>query len=212
MGVTFGIAEEHESPDFRANDSFISGCISMARKYGLYIGLQVLRPGWQKYYSKNIIDSIDFILMDALRFPDKDGKIKGIWIEPPVLTDVEDFMERYVAFNIKVLSDHINIWGNPTFLPVSLQGRYDELWTEKRMKAVIDAAVKNNVAIEINSRYRIPEQKFIIAAKAAGARFTFGSNEHDTNIGNIEWSINMAKECGLEAKDFFTPKRRLRID
>ncbi len=36
------------------------------------------------------------------------------------------------------------------------------------MQKVIDAAVKNDVAIEINNRYKIPSATFIKLAKAGG--------------------------------------------
>ena len=77
------------------------------------------------------------------------------------------------------------------------------------MKSLIDAAIKNNVAIEINSIFKIPNARFIKMAKAEGARFTFGSNTHGLGAGDITWSINMAKECGLTKEDFFIPKRKL---
>ncbi len=46
-------------------------------------------------------------------------------------------------------------------------------------------------------------------AKAAGAHFTFGSNTHGLGAGDITWSLNMAKDCGLIGEDFFIPKRVL---
>jgi hypothetical protein len=41
--------------------------------------------------------------------------------------------------------------------------------------------------------------------------FTFGSNQHDTAIGDINWSLAIANECGLKKTDFFIPKRVLLI-
>lgn len=209
MGVTFGIAEEIGTPDINYNNRALSQCLAEARKYHLYIGLQVNQPGWTKLYSRRIIDSLDYVSEDALRFPDKNGQVKLLWTPGVVFPDPQDFMDRYVLYNLRVLSDPITIWVNPTFLPVSLQSRYDELWTDKRMRSLIDAAVKNNIAIEINSRYQIPSKKFILMAKAAGAHFTFGSNEHDVGIGETDWSRKMANDCGLTIKDLFIPPRKL---
>ena len=118
-------------------------------------------------------------------------------------------MDLYIAHHLKVLSEPITIWANPTYLPELFRSRYDELWTDSRMKTVIDAAIKNHVAIEINSNFRIPNARFIKMAKAAGAKFTFGTNTHGLDAGDISWSINMAKECGLTKEDFFIPKRKL---
>ena len=211
MGVVFGIAEEIGSNNLKSNDSILSERISLVKKYHLYLGLQVNQPGWSRLYSKKTLDNLDYVMEDASRFPDKDGQIRLLWHPDVAFDDPEDFMERYVVYNLQVLSEQINIWVNPTYLPETLQQKYDELWTEKRMKRLIDAAVKNNIAIEINSRYQIPGKKFIQMAKAAGAHFTFGSNQHDTNIGEIGWSVKTAKECGLKKEDFFIPKRLLLI-
>jgi hypothetical protein len=211
MGVVFGIAEEISNPDPKQYNGILLNLITQIKTFPLYIGLQVNERNWTSLYSKETLAKIDYIMADALIFPDKDGKVRRIWLPDFVPPDPQDFMERYIKHNLLVLSEPINIWVNPTFLPESLQQRYDELWTDKRMKILIDAAVKNNIAIEINSRYKIPSKKFIDMAKKAGAHFTFGSNQHDTHIGEIEWSVAMAEKCGLQKEDFFVPKRKLSI-
>ncbi len=209
MGVTFGIAEEFGSNNVRWNDSTLLTRIALAKKYNLYLGLQVSRRDWHDIFSMENLSKLDFILADAMIFKNKAGDIMHIWIPGVPLGDTQDFMDLYVAHNLKVLSEPINIWANPTYLPDQLISRYDELWTDVRMKSLIDAAVKNNVAIEINSRYKIPKAKFIKMAKEAGAHFTFGTNQHGDGIGEIEWSVNIANDCGLTKDDFFVPKRKL---
>jgi hypothetical protein len=37
-------------------------------------------------------------------------------------------------------------------------------------------------------------------------KFTFGTNNTDSNIGRCEYGIQMVKECGLRWQDFFVPK------
>ncbi len=209
MDVVFGIAEEIATPDKDRNNSTVLELMQQVKNYPLYLGLQVNEPGWSSLFSKEAIESVDYIMADALRFPDRDGRIRLLWLPDVVFSDPRDFMERYIEYHLRVFSEPINIWVNPTFLPESLQQSYDELWTEKRMKVLIDAAVKNNIAIEINSRYKIPGIKFLKLAKAAGAHFTYGSNQHNIGIGEIDWSVKMARECGLTEKDFFVPKRKL---
>ncbi|UCG27697.1 MAG: glycosyl hydrolase, partial [Bacteroidales bacterium] len=175
----------------------------------LYLGLQVSRRDWPNIFSKEILDQVDFILADAMIFHNKEGRMLFIWVPGMPLGEPEEFMDLYVAHNLRILSEPVNIWANPTYLPDTLISRYDELWTDARMKSLIDAAVKNNVAIEINSRFKIPNAKFIKMAKAAGARFTFGTNQHGPGVGEIGWSINIAGECGLTKEDFFIPDREL---
>ncbi len=209
MGVAFGIAEEFGTNNIRINDSLLLDRIALARKNSLYLALQVSRRDWPNIFSKEALSQVDYILADAMIFPNKEGRTIFIWVPGMPLGEHEEFMDLYVAHNLRVLSEPITIWANPTYLPDTLISRYDELWTDARMKSLIDAAVKNNVAIEINSRFKIPNAKFIKMAEAAGAHFTFGTNQHGPGIGEITWSINMAKECGLTKEDFFIPKREL---
>ena len=81
------------------------------------------------------------------------------------------------------------------------------LWTKERMKKVIDAAVKNDVALEINSLDNVPSIAFVKMAKKMGAKFSFGSNcHHGRDPGWLEYSVKIAKLCGLTKNDMFTPK------
>jgi histidinol phosphatase-like PHP family hydrolase len=100
----------------------------------------------------------------------------------------------------------IDIYVNPTFLPEVIAAEYDTLWTKERMQTVVDAAMKNNVAIEINARYRLPSPSFIKLAKQAGVKFSFGTNNGDRRVGDLDYCLAMVKECGLTAKDMFMPK------
>lgn len=210
IGVTIGVAEEFGlSDDISINDNMLLARIALAKEMSLYIGIQVSRRDWYELFSQEILDQIDYILGDAMIFQNKEGRTVLIWVPGMPLGEPEEFMELYMAHHLRVLSEPITIWANPTYLPDSLMSRYDELWTDARMKSLIDAAVRNNVAIEINSHYQIPNARFIKMAKVAGARFTFGTNQHGTGIGDITWSINMAEECGLTREDFFIPEREL---
>jgi histidinol phosphatase-like PHP family hydrolase len=71
---------------------------------------------------------------------------------------------------------------------------------------VIDAAKRNGVAIEISNRYKLPSAAFIKAAKKAGVKFSFGTNNGDKNLGRDEYGVAMVKECGLTWQDMFLPK------
>jgi len=122
------------------------------------------------------------------------------------IDDKDDFMERYVDFNIQILStEPIDIFANPTFLPHCIADEYDVLWTKERMKKVIEAAVKSDIAIEINSRYKIPSLAFIKLAKDAGAKFSFGSNTHGEEVGMLEYCLEISKKVGLTRRDLFIP-------
>ena len=76
------------------------------------------------------------------------------------------------------------------------------------MDKVIAAAAKRKIAIEINSRYRLPSVAFVKRAKAAGCRFTFGTNNADRDVGRLEYCFQVVKEAGLRWQDIWTPPNR----
>ena len=116
-------------------------------------------------------------------------------------------MEMLVDRILGVLNhEPLDIHANPTFLPDVIAHDYDRLWTPERMQKVIDAAKANDVAIEINNRYRIPSAGFIKRARQAGVKFSFGTNNSDRSLGRMEYAVAMVKECGLTPKDIFVPK------
>ena len=73
------------------------------------------------------------------------------------------------------------------------------------MKKVIDAALKYGIALEISSSYKLPKLPFLKLAKAAGAKFSFGSNGRYPNMGKLDYSFEMARELDLKPADMFTP-------
>ncbi len=124
----------------------------------------------------------------------------------------EDDTARFLYFSRAALeylalkNEPIDILASPTFLPEQISRDYDSLWTEQRVKKVVDAAVGNHVALEINSRYRLPGTAFIRAAKAAGCKFSFGTNnEGAADLKRSEYGLQMLMECKLDWQNFFVP-------
>jgi hypothetical protein len=50
---------------------------------------------------------------------------------------------------------------NSTHIPGWIGNRYDELWTEARMRKLIDAFARHRVAVEIKDVRRFPRAEFI---------------------------------------------------
>jgi histidinol phosphatase-like PHP family hydrolase len=109
-----------------------------------------------------------------------------------------------------VLREPMDIYVNPCFLPPQMQDRYDEFWTEARMNRFVEALAKSGKALEINNRYKIPNKAIIQKAKAAGVKFTFGTNNAGAeDVGLMEFAIRMKKECGITAADMYKPKIKI---
>jgi hypothetical protein len=173
-----------------------------------YVALQGEGREWMTLTSPESIARFDYCFTDAMTFTDDNGKRMRIWINEEIgeIKDKQAFMEMYVKRIVGVMHEPIDIYANATFLPEQIAGEYDALWTTERMQKVIEAAVKNSVAIEINDRYKIPSATFIKVAKAAGAKFSFGTNNADAKLGRLEYPIAMVKQCGLGWEDIFVPK------
>jgi len=205
QGVKLGITGEGGATWGLSGDESLAGFLGKLEGKPVYRGLQVYSRDWPQRYSKQVLAKLDYVAADALMFPERDGRTIALWNPKVTFPDAEDFMERYMEYNLRILAEPINIWSNPTYLPESLQAQYDRLWTPARMQKVIEAAVKNQVVIEINSKYNIPSLAFLRLAKQLGAKFCFGSNRHDDEAGNLDYCLKMSRELGLGAADIYIP-------
>jgi histidinol phosphatase-like PHP family hydrolase len=93
-------------------------------------------------------------------------------------------------------------------LPAQLADRYDELWTDARIDRFVKVLADNHVALEINSRFKIPSEKILRKAKEAGVKFTFGTNNAAADLGTLDYSLEMKEKLGLTYKDMFMPKKQ----
>ncbi|MBI5091280.1 MAG: hypothetical protein HZB26_02425 [Candidatus Hydrogenedentes bacterium] len=210
-GVKFGIVEhagtkENVYPTVLSNDTELRAYIAMLKDKPVYKGIQAEWTDWMGCFSKEALAELDFVLGDTMTFPDKNGKRMKLWEKTSDIGDLKVFMDRYVDWHIEILSNEpLDILANVSWLPPALVADFDTWWTDARIQRVVDAAVKNSIAIEISSSFVLPKLNFLKAAKAAGAKFTFGSNGRYPNMGKLDYSLQMAKELGLQKSDMFVP-------
>jgi histidinol phosphatase-like PHP family hydrolase len=205
-GIKFGILEHpYRIPDDRALEKYIK----MLEPHPVYKGLQPLYTNWARAYSKEMLAKLDYVLMDAMTMPNKDGTWTRIGRPNIVVEDPQDFMKRYVDFSLYVINNEpIDIFGWPTVLPKCIADQYDELWTNDRMQKIITAAIKKKIAIEINEKAKVPSARFIKMAKSAGAKFTFGSDSSGPDAARLDYCLKMVELCGLTDKDMFKLESR----
>ena len=207
-GTRFGIVDHPVSWALK-NDRDLENYITNLRKYPVYIGLQPTYPGWSKNYSKELLAQVDYILMDPQMVPQGNGKTWQIWQFDTYIDNTEDFMKRYMDYSLEILNhEPVNVFAWPLFLPVCIARDYYALWTDERMQQIISAAKKRNIAIEINDMAHTPHEEFILKAKAAGLKFTFGSDSRNNNVGRLAFCKRIAKKCNLTAGDFYIPERK----
>jgi histidinol phosphatase-like PHP family hydrolase len=190
------------------SDSQIDSVINSFKDYPqFFLGMQAEGREWVNTFSKESMDKFDYVFTDGMTFTDEKGRRNRIWIkEETWIDDEQQFMDYLVNTIAKILStEPINIYVNPTFLPAQMADRYDSFWTNERMDKVINAAKEHNIAIEINNRYKIPSVAFIARAKAAGVKFTVGTNNANKEFSGAQYALDVIKECGLKQSDFYQP-------
>jgi len=216
-GVRFGIVEhtgtkENKYPTLISSDAELERYLAMLRGKPVYCGIQAEWIDWIQCFSMEKLLQLDFVLSDAMTFPGKHHRRTKLWekdVELHVdLSDEQAFMDQYVDWHLQIMAkEPIDILANTSWLPARLAANYDILWTLARMQKIIDAARKNQIALEISSSYRLPKIRFLELAKAAGVKFSFGSNGRFPNMGRLDYCIAMAKELGLTQSDMFIPAR-----
>jgi hypothetical protein len=207
-GTTYGIAENCGLGFPVTNDEQLKQSFDRLEGRPVFKAMQAEGREWVNMFSPEVVAKFDYVFSDALTFRDKQDRRTRLWMADEVhIDDEQEFMDFYVDKIVTILKNEpIDIFVNPTFLPAVIADRYDELWTRQRMQKVIQAAISSGVAIEINARYCIPSVKFIKLAKQAGAKFSFGTNNGGRELGHLEYSLDVAEQCGLTKDDMFVPK------
>lgn len=213
-GIKVGVVEHagkrgHPYPVVLSSDTDLQRWLDQLAGADVYRGIQAEGLDWAACFSRAKLAELDFVLTDAMTFVERDGRLVHLWKKAEVqIPDAEDFMERYVAHHEATMAaGPVNILAAPTYLPDVLQPRRDELWTTARMQRVIAAAVKHRVALEITASRQLPTLPFLRLARAAGAKFTFGTNGRTAaTIGQLDYSLAMARELRLTAADLFIPR------
>ena len=210
-GIDYGVAFNAGVGFPITNDVALLASYEEHKDYPVYIAMQAEGREWVDMFSDEAIAKFDYVFTDAMTWTDRKGRRMRLWKPEEVhVDDKDDFMDQLVEQIVYVMEkEPIDLYVNSTFLPRELKPDYDALWTDDRMDRVIRAAVANDVAIEISSRLKLPSAKFIKKAKAAGVKFSMGTNNGNKNLGTLDYAIEMIEECGLEPDDFFKPVKKM---
>lgn len=175
----------------------------------VFVAMQAEGREWTQMFSRSGVALFDYVFTDSMTWTDNNGKRMRTWLpnEVGTIADPQEFMETLVSRAVGILENEpVDIYVNPTFIPDQIGKDYDKLWTSERMQKVAEAAARNKVAVELNDRYKLPGSAFVRAFKAAGCKFTFGTNNAGAgDLGRCEYGIRMIRECGLKWDDFWAP-------
>ena len=169
------------------------------------VGIQVNDRDWFRQISPSTREKFDFILADTMIMGKRaDGRDNRLW-QPQFIDDPEKWMKEYFVHNMRILDEPISILANPTYLPMELADRYDSLWTDERMRKLIEKAVKKGVALEIQAGSPYPCPRFLLMAKQMGAKFSFGTNNFDSKPKDLSRWLEAITWLDLQVSDIWTP-------
>lgn len=212
-GVQSGILENFGREWPLSNNVALASFIDSASKAKandkpLKIGIQVNDRDWYQQIDPALLKRLDFVLADTMIMGvTAEGKPRRLWMPGVTIDDPEAWMEEYMKHNLRILGEPISILANPTYLPPCISNRYDQLWTDVRMKQLISKAVERGIALEIQAGSNYPSQKFLRLAKEMGATFSVGSNNSDDKTKSLSRWFDCIEVLDLHASDFPVPKR-----
>jgi len=176
----------------------------------LFYAMQGEGREWPDIFSKESREMFDYVFTDALTFLDHKGRRTHLWIDREVIIDIpeQEYMDMIMDRTLQIINEEpIDFLASPTRLANVMMADYDKYWTDKRVAQLIKALKDNNVALEINAVTKVPSACIIKAAKAAGIKFSLGTNNAGIQeLDRLDYSLRMVEECGLTIDDMWFPK------
>lgn len=218
-GVTIGIADHVSS---RNVERFISDERRLRYYLDALDGAPVLRSGelcWCDEFSEAIPDELmerfDYLIGSNHGFALPDGTMASPWWRslPASWADRPQELMEIMVHNLcdLVAVMPVQIVAHSTLTPPALLALEPDVhawWTQDREDRFVEAVAKSGVAMEISNRYRLPHDRLLRKAAAAGARFSLGSDgHHEHQIGRLEWAVDTARRVGITDADLFVPVR-----
>ncbi len=208
LGINYGIAPNCGLHFPVTDDASLFAYMDTVISQPIFRGMQAEGREWITLFSPEAVAEFDYIFTDGMTWTDNEGHRMRLWKPEEVFMENEqDFMNQLISKIENIISNEpVDIHVNPTFLPEVIADKYDELWTDERIDRFVKVLADNNVALEINSRYRIPSEKILRRAKEAGVKFSFGTNNVTNKLGKLDYCFEMITKLKLTYKDMFLPK------
>ncbi|MFY9152692.1 MAG: family 16 glycoside hydrolase [Prolixibacteraceae bacterium] len=210
LGINYGIAPNCGLKFPVTDDQSLFAYMDTVQSKPIFRGMQAEGREWVTLFSPEAVSKFDYVFTDGMTWTDHKGRRMRLWIpEESFVDDEQKFMDELISKIESVVSQEpIDIHVNPTYLPAVIADKYDELWTDARIGRFVKVLADNGVALEINSRFKLPSEKILRKAKEAGVKFTFGTNNTGPDLGTLDYSLEMKEKLGLTYKDMFMPKKQ----
>jgi histidinol phosphatase-like PHP family hydrolase len=162
-----------------------------------------------------VLARFDYLVGSNHGFALPDGSLGSPWWRrlPAAWRDRPQQLMEILVHNLcdLVATMPIDIVAHPTLIPPALLTVESDIhawWTSEREARFIEAAVRNDVALEISNRYQLPHARFLQNAREAGAKFSLGSDGHRRRqVAQLGWAVDAAVAAGIGDADLFVPRR-----
>jgi hypothetical protein len=175
----------------------------------VFCALYAAHRTWTRSISRKTAQQFDYILADGQVWTNSKNQPVRLWVpeEAASIQNRQAFLDSLVDQIVERLhTEPIDLYALPTYLPAAMRAEADQLWTEPRVTRLLDALLKNQVAVEINTREQLPSRMFIEQAKQAGCKFAFGTaNRTAAELKRCEYGLQMVEACKLDWRNFFVP-------
>ncbi|MDR0522006.1 MAG: hypothetical protein LBH00_09180 [Planctomycetaceae bacterium] len=208
-GIRSGVLENTGKGWPLSDNEKLATFIKDAKRFPLLVGIQVNDRDWYKTLSPENAKQIDYVLADTMIMAlTPNGKPQKLWLENEYeIADPPAWLDRYFEHCLTVVNEPIQILANPTYLPPRMEKYSDEFWNTERMTKLIDAAVKNNVALEIQSPSKFPSNRFIEIARKKGAVLSVGRNNFDDRKDELKRPLDLLESLNIKPEEMFILKK-----
>ncbi len=216
-GINYGVAPnagEGGVGRMLADDAEVRSYYEEVKNHPFLFGVQGEGRKWTQTFSQEALGIFDYLFTDAMTIIDHKKRNARIYRAEEVIRDgvtKDQYMEQIVDQTVKILTNEpADIFANATYIPDDMNPDYAKYWTDERVDRVLDVMQKNNIALEISARYKIPSFDIIKKAKERGLKFTFGTNNVDADFGRLEYCFEAVEKCGLTVEDMWFPTMSVR--
>lgn len=204
-GINLGLVINSTSTEKGKENESLLKHLDQYSKYPVFLGLFKSNGSQWEGVDPKTLDRFDYVIGDITKFKNSKGQEVDILSNQNV-GDKEIFMDSYVkAITEGLDKNELDIWASATLLPLSLSKEYDQLWTTERIFQVLDAAKRNNVAIEVNNKLRIPSITFLKLAKEKGCVIATAGLFNENKLDEPDYIYEVIDQCKLDYKDIYIP-------
>jgi hypothetical protein len=193
-GIQYGITADASS---LKSEQDVEQWLGPLERKPVFLALSASDGKWTRMMSRESAKRFDYILAD--------NAVSRAQAQSN--SDQQAFVDGMIAQVIKRVDEEpIDIYSHATFLPANMSAAAGDLWTEARRTKLIEAFARNKVAIELDTVNKLPSQKFIEQAKAAGCKFGFGTgNRTAAELKRCEYGLQMVQACKLDWQNLYVP-------